>query len=198
LDGYFSPKSDVQRRGVLSEPTGNMRKGGRMPGFEKIDGFLFDRVMSKAKTAKYTCDGLNALSSLRYVGVVAMPGPEHNPITDTLFDLGIRSHWFLCFEDLVDHDDWCDFDAFIISSDCFLSVMQMVEKLVDFRLEHDDTPILLVSSSSDRDDLSSSRSAICDATLTLPLGAERVREGLIATLTNNAELRQSSGRRREI
>lgn len=148
---------------------------------------LFGRRGNSSDRLLQKFDKQKSLFNVCDVGVVAFPCPKHMTLMDSLRDLQIRPHWFTSLEELKQYKSLFAFDALIVCSESFNSIEQMVDELIYFRNNSFDLPLVLLSSFSHRDDLSSSRSAICDATLASPVGTERMRTGLIAALVNSKQ-----------
>lgn len=86
------------------------------------------------------------------------------------------------------------FTHVIANLDGFESVEDAVDALLDFRQRAPQIVLIAVSSRVSGDDLGQERSAICDATLSLPLTERRLRRGLVEGRANNCEaLRTARG-----
>lgn len=81
-------------------------------------------------------------------------------------------------------DLWNLFDVVIINHDAFEDPETAVEEYLAFRQRFEDKTVLLVSRCVGKDDLSTERAAISDATLRFPLSSERLLLGLRAAESN--------------
>ena len=78
------------------------------------------------------------------------------------------------------------FGIVIVDFDSFADTEQGVDELMAFRATSGHIPLMLCSARVKGDDLTSERSAVCDATLRSPTTCDRLRAGLSATIENSA------------
>jgi hypothetical protein len=84
-------------------------------------------------------------------------------------------------------------DAVFVWSEAFDSLDGMVGDLLEFRRIWPKAPLVLLSCFSQRDDLSTSRAAICDVTLSLPVAPARITAGVQVAIENNKLMTARSG-----
>lgn len=78
------------------------------------------------------------------------------------------------------------FSHVIVNLDMYQNVLQAVDDLLAFRKAAPKAAVLCVSKSVGADDFSLERRQICHATLRVPFGLDRLREGFIAATENAA------------
>jgi CheY-like chemotaxis protein len=84
-----------------------------------------------------------------------------------------------------------DFSHVVLNLDAYESTEDAVEALLDFRARSRTIVVIALTALASSDDLGSERSAICDATLRLPLTGQRLEQGLIAGQANRLDALRS-------
>jgi hypothetical protein len=87
-----------------------------------------------------------------------------------------------------DGEVWDRFDCAVVNHDAFEDTETAVDAYLSFRQQFPDKVVILVSNNVTGDDLGLERSAICDATLRLPLSPERFRSGIRAAVMNRGTM----------
>ena len=80
-----------------------------------------------------------------------------------------------------------NFTHVLVNLDAFASIEAAVESLIAFREKTPDLIVVAFSEMTSGDDFGSERTAICDATLKLPVSTPRLADGLVTALLNHAD-----------
>lgn len=78
-----------------------------------------------------------------------------------------------------------NWDGLLVIRDGLMPLDHLVTELLSLRYSIPHMPIVLFSASIKADDLGKSRSAICDASLYLPMSESRLKMGMAAAEMNN-------------
>lgn len=171
---------------IKSQPTARADRGRRPPGAAGVlhaqAGPLERRLWRKLDIA------LDSAPTAGFRVVMAgFPVELQGSIRGQLRDVGVLStasmHSVHQLEDLAGMAGV--FTHVLVNLDAFEDVESGVEALLELRSAAPGLAVVLFSSQVAGDDLGAERSAICDATLRLPVSPTRLRRGLTAASENH-------------